>query len=165
MGQLGLGLFYVGFVLIINAIWLLGKTSAKSVIPMNLFVAGVQIAGVLTIIFTSESLTDFYVAAATLLFTFTYLHVAINNAFDLDGHALGWYCVLVVIFAVPAGLLSLPDVGLLILWWMWATLWFAFFLLLALDKNILRPTAWWTLVNGIVTGVAAYFILIGLWPW
>ena len=165
MGFLGLGLFYVGFVLVINALWLLGKISAKSVIPMNFFVAGVQIAGVVRIIFTGEELSEFYGAAATLLFTFTYLYVAFNNIFNLDVKGLGWYCVLVAIFAVPAGLLSLPDIGLLILWWMWAILWFMFFLLLALERNIGKPTAWWTLVTGIVTGVAAYFILIGLWPW
>jgi len=54
---------------------------------------------------------------------------------------------------------------LAILWFMWATLWFMFFLLLALEMNIGKLTAWWTLINAIATFLGAYFTLTTLWPW
>jgi hypothetical protein len=60
---------------------------------------------------------------------------------------------------------ALPDIGLCILWLMWASLWFVFFLLLGLEKNIAKGVAVWVLVNAIVTGVSGYLILIEVWPW
>jgi hypothetical protein len=48
---------------------------------------------------------------------------------------------------------------------MWAILWFMFFLLLGLKKNMGKSVAHWTMVNAIVTGVSGYLILIKLWPW
>ncbi|MDD5498598.1 MAG: AmiS/UreI family transporter, partial [Dehalococcoidales bacterium] len=74
--MLGLGLWYVGFVLFINAIWMFGKMSNKAIIPMNIFVAVVQVAGVMAVIFTGKETSEFYNAALTLLFAFTYLYVA-----------------------------------------------------------------------------------------
>lgn len=36
--MLGLALLYVGFVLIINGLWILGKLETRSVAPLNFFV-------------------------------------------------------------------------------------------------------------------------------
>jgi putative amide transporter protein len=163
--MLGLGLWYVGFVLFINSIWMLGKMSAKAVIPMNIFVAIIQLGGVYRVIFTSTETADFYGAALTLLFSFTYLYVAATQIWNLDAKGLGWYCLPVAVIAVPAGLMSLATPLLALLWFMWATLWFMFFLLLALEKNIGKITAWWTLINGIACLVAAFGTLTKLWPW
>ena len=163
--MLGLGLWYVGFVLFINAIWMLGKMSNKAVIPMNIFVAVVQVAGVMAVIFTGKETSEFYNAALTLLFAFTYLYVAATQIWNLDGRGLGWYCLPVAILAIPAGIQSLSTPGLALLWFMWSTLWFMFLLLLGLGKNIGRQTAWWALVNSIVTFVGAYFTLTEMWPW
>lgn len=161
----GLGLLYVGFVLFINSLWMLGKIQAKAVIPMNIFVAIVQLGGVFRAIFTGVEMVEYYVAAVTLLFTFTYLYVAATNIWNLDVKGLGWYCLPVSIIAVPAGFIALPAIGLAILWWMWATLWFMFFALLALDWKIGKLTAWWTMVNAVATGLGAFLTLTGVWPW
>jgi hypothetical protein len=163
--MLGLGLWYVGFVLFINAIWMLGKMSNKAAIPMNIFVAVIQVAGVMAVIFTGKEPTDFYGAALTLLFAFTYLYVAATQIWDLDARGLGWYCLPVAILAIPAGIQNLATPGLALLWFMWSTLWFMFFLLMGLGKNIGRQTAWWTLVNAIVTFAGAYLTLTEIAPW
>jgi hypothetical protein len=163
--MLGLGLWYVGFVLFINAIWMLGKMSNKAVVPMNIFVAVVQIAGVMAIIFTGKETSEFYSAALTLLFAFTYLYVAATQIWNLDPRGLGWYCLPVAILAIPAGIQNLATPGLALLWFMWSTLWLMFFLLLGLGKNIGRQTAWWTLVNATVTFIGAYFTLTEIWSW
>lgn len=157
---------YVGFVLIINSLWMFGKISAKAVIPMNIFVAAIQISAVARIMWfmPDATMADFSLAAAILLFSFTYLYVAATQAFNLDPRGLGWYCLPVSVFAVPLGYWALPDVGWAIIWWMWSSLWFMFFLLLGLNKNIGRGTRWWTLINGVVTGGAAFAVLNGYWP-
>ncbi|HAS05165.1 MAG TPA: transporter [Dehalococcoidia bacterium] len=163
--MLGLGLWYVGFVLFINALWMMGKMSNKAVIPMNIFVAVIQIAGVFVIIAIGKETADFYGAALTLLFAFTYLYVAATQIWNLDGKGLGWYCLPVALIAIPTGFQNLATPGLALLWFMWATLWFMYFLLLGLGKNIGKPTAYWTMINAIVTFVGAYFTLTETWPW
>ncbi|NAZ18151.1 transporter, partial [Glutamicibacter soli] len=45
-------------------------------------------------------------------------------------------------------------------WLIWGVLWFMYFLLLALGRPILRPTAWVTLLAGIVTGWLPGFLLL-----
>jgi len=163
--MLGLGLWYVGFVLFIIALWMLGKMSNKAVIPMALFVAALQLGGVFKVIFTGIEPGEFFGAALTCLFAFTYLYVAATQIWNLDVRGLGWYCLPVAIIAVPAGLMSLATPLLALLWFMWASLWFMFFLLLALGKNIGNLTAWWTLINAIWVLVGAFTTLTGLWLW
>jgi len=166
VGMLGLALLYVGFVLFVNALMLLGKLNGKHVAPMNLFTGGVIVAGVMrTVVLQGEGITPYFYAMQSLLFGFTYLWVAINSIWDLDGEGLGWYCLLVAIVAVPTAYTALPDMGLVVLWVMWASLWFMFFLLLGLGKAIVKGTGYWTMVNAVVTGVAGYLILIKAWPW
>ena len=161
------GIMYVGFVLIINSLYMMGKISAKAIVPMNIFTASLLLSTVVRIMFYTPDATmdDFSVAAAICLFAFTYLYVAANQIFKLDPKGLGWYCLPVSCFAVPLGFWALPDVGMAILWWMWASLWFMFFLLFALKKNIESPTKWWSLANGIATGGSAFAILNSHWPW
>jgi len=166
MGMLGCALVYVGFVLFINALMLYGKLDGKHVVPMNLFTGILIFFGVMrTVFLQGEGILPYFFAMQSLLFAFTYLWVGINSIWDLDGKGLGWYCLLVAIVALPTAFTALPDVGLVILWLMWCSLWFMFFLLLGLGKEIAKVTAHWTLVNAIVTGLAGYLILIKVWPW
>jgi len=82
---------YVGFVLIINSLWMFGKINVKAVIPMNIFVAAIQIAAVIRIMWfmPDATMADFSLAAAILLFSFTYLYVAATHTFNLDTRGLG----------------------------------------------------------------------------
>jgi hypothetical protein len=73
--------------------------------------------------------------------------------------------MLVTVVAVPTAFTALPDTGMLVLWLMWASLWFMFFLLLSLRVKIAKITGYWTIVNAVVTGAAGYTILIKVWPW
>ena len=166
MGMLGCALVYVGFVLLINGIWLLGILEDKHVIPMNIFTGLLIFAGVMrTVVFQGQEITPYFFAMQSLLFAFTYLWVAVNIIWNLGGKGLGWYCLLVAIVAVPTAFTTFPDIGLFILWLMWASLWFMFFLLLGLGKEIGKSTGTWTVINAIATGVSGYLILIKVWPW
>jgi hypothetical protein len=164
--MLGCSLLYVGFVLFINALWLLGTLEDKHVIPMNLFTGVLVFAGVMrTVVWEGSQITPYFYAMQSLLFAFTYLWVAINATWNLDSKGLGWYSLLVACVALPTAFTVFPDTGMFILWLMWATLWFMFFLLLGLGKNIAKATGIWAMINGIATGGSGYFILTKTWPW
>lgn len=166
MGMLGCALVYVGFVLFINGIWLLGILEDKHVVPMNLFTGALIFAGVMrTVVWEGVNITSYFYSMQSLLFAFTYLWVGINVIWNLAGKGLGWYCLLVAIVAFPTAFTAAPDLGLVILWFMWCSLWFMFFLLLGLGKNIAKATGIWTVINAVVTGGAGYLILIKVWPW
>ena len=166
MGMLGCALVYVGFVLFINGIWLLGKLEDNHVIPMNIFTGVLIFAGVMrTVVWEGTEITPYFYSMQSLLFAWTYLWVAINCIWKLDGKGLGWYCLLVSIVATAVSFTAFPDIGLFILWIMWATLWFMFYLLLGLGKDIGRITGTWTVINAIVTGGSGYLMLIKVWPW
>jgi hypothetical protein len=75
---------------------------------------------------------------------------------------------MVTLLAVPTGwfVWQLGDVGLAALWWIWAVLWAAFWLLLGLQRSeFTKPVGWYTLVVGVGTGAAGYLMAAQLWPW
>ena len=100
------GLFFVGAVLFINGAMLLGWVDARSAVPMNFFVGGLQMVTPTYLIFTANGDADTILSAGALyLFAFTYLYVALNISFDLDGTGLGYFCLFVFLSAlVYAGL-------------------------------------------------------------
>ena len=69
---------------------------------MNLFVGLLQvITPPLYLIFTARGDQAVIIGASGLfLFGFTYLYVAMNNAFDYDGTGLGYFSLFVAISAV-----------------------------------------------------------------
>lgn len=88
--MLGCALVYVGFVLFINGIWLLGVLDDKHVIPMNVFTGLLIFAGVMrTVVLQGEEITSYFFGMQSLLFAFTYLWVAINVIWNLEGKGLG----------------------------------------------------------------------------
>jgi len=166
VGMLGVALVYVGFVLFMNGLMVLGKLNAKHVFPMNFFTGFLIVSGVMrTVLFHGNEITSYFYAMQSLLFGFTYLWVGINSLWNYDGKGLGWYCLLVSVVAVPTSFTAMPDAGLVVLWLMWASLWFMFFLLLGLGKAIEKLTGYWTIANAVLTGIAGYTILTGTWPW
>ena len=61
MGMLGCALVYVGFVLLINGLWLLGVLEEKHVIPMNAFTGILIFAGVMrTVVWEGQQITPYF---------------------------------------------------------------------------------------------------------
>ena len=165
----GLALFYVGAVLILNGLWMLGRIGDREISPINFFTGGVTLLVALKLAFgDGADAASIRAAAFSLLFSFTYLWVAINRHNGADGRGLGWFSLFVAITAVPVAIDTLAaarstwDVWLGISWAAWAFLWLLFFLLLALKKPLTRFTASTAIVQGVLTGwVPGYLLLVG----
>lgn len=170
------GLLYVGAVLFVNGLALVGLVQAKAMIPMNLFVGILQVVTPFYLIFTADGNQGTIVGASGLfLFGFTYLYVAMNNAFDLDGSGLGWFSLFVAIaaviyawwnfanYAALAGTDSAVGDLLGVLWSSWAVLWLFFWLVLGLGKEGLTVfTGAWTAAQGIYTGLVPAVVLLNV---
>ena len=163
------GLLFVGAVLFINGAMLLGWVDAKSAAPINFFVGALQVITPTYLIFTANGNADTILAASGLyLFAFTYLYVALNLTFGLDGTGLGYFCAFVVACAlVFAGLNfgRFGDNGFGVIWLYWAFLWALFFLVLGLKRERLtRYTGAVCAIQGWVTGtIPAFLLLTGTW--
>lgn len=162
------GLLFVGAVLFINGVMLLGWVDARSAAPMNFFVGALQILTPTYLIFTANGDADTILAASGLyLFSFTYLYVAINLTFDLDSTGLGYFCLFVAVTALVFSALNftrLADPAFGVIWLYWAFLWLLFFLLLGLKwEGIGRYTGAVCAIQGWVTGwIPALLLLIGV---
>lgn len=163
--MIGLILLYVGAVLFVNGVWLLGKIDSREIAILNVFTGFV---GVIVAVFAvaQGDLVSIQLAAYVLLFAFTYLWVAYNQFIKAEGSGLGWYCLFVAITAVPVAVITLEGadsaflVWLGINWTAWAVLWFLYFLLLALKKPISRFTAYVTSLEGIATAWIPGFLIL-----
>ncbi|MDV6012425.1 AmiS/UreI family transporter [Haloechinothrix sp. LS1_15] len=172
---IALVLLYVGAVLVVNGIWLLGHIADREVGVLNTFAGGIGLISAITVavVGTIEgNLASIELAAYILLFAFTYLWVAINQYLDVDGRGLGWYCLFVAITAVPTAWLTFTAADgqpwltwLAVNWAVWAVLWFLYFLLLAQRLAITRLAAAVTLLAGVGTAwLPAYLLLNELLP-
>jgi len=186
--MLGLVLLYVGAVLVINGIWLLGQARVatageagaasaeahptfiqnREITVLNIFTGfvGVVAAVTLTVQGSIEDEIDSIRGAGyILLFAFTYLWVAANNFLNAGGRGFGWYCLFVALTAIGIYTFSNADgndasIYLGVDWFAWSLLWFLFFLLLALDRPIARLAGWVAVLEGIGTSwVFAILIL------
>lgn len=164
---LGFLLFYVGAVLFLNGLWLMGKIEDREIVVINI-VSGLVAGGVVVKgAFGADATADLVRAAAlTLMFSTTYLWVAYNRLVTVDGRGLGWFSLFVAISTVPVFLRALAGAGspfeywLALNWLVWGVLWFMYFLLLATGRPILNQTAWVTMISGIVTGWIPGFLLL-----
>ncbi|WP_449193139.1 AmiS/UreI family transporter [Thauera sp.] len=166
---LGLSLFYVGAVLILNGLWMLERIGDREISIINLFTGGLTLLVALRLAFGADAdSASIRAAALSLLFSFTYLWVAYNRFTGADGRGLGWFSLFVAITAVPVAIDSLGQAASAWDWWLglswaaWAVLWLLFFLLLALQKRIVRLTAAVAIGQGIFTGwLPGYLLLTG----
>ncbi|MGP5220458.1 AmiS/UreI family transporter [Arthrobacter rhombi] len=159
------GLLYVGAVLFINGLMLIGVVSGKSAAVMNFFVGGMQVIFPTLIIAQSGGDTTIIFGAAGLyLFGFTYLYVGFNQIFGLSGEGLGWFSLFVTVCALVIGTLqftALADPVFGAIWYLWAVLWFLFFLLLGLGMESIGVfTGWFTIVVAHVTGTIPALLLL-----
>jgi len=163
------GLFYVGAVLIINGLMLLGVVSAKAASPLNLFVGALQV--VVPTVLMIQSADVLVVADATplYLFGFTYLWVGINTAADWDMRGLGWFSLFVAVSALALsgynGLIR-ADEPFAVIWLYWAVLWFLFFCVMGLElAHLSRFTGWFAIITGIVSAaIPGALQATGHWP-
>ncbi|QCI63984.1 AmiS/UreI family transporter [Phreatobacter stygius] len=164
---LGLNLLYVGAVLFLNGLWLLGKVDDKEIVVINIVSGFVTLCVSLSFAFgPGANAASIKAAALILLFTTTYLWVAYNRFVAVDGRGLGWFSLFVAITVTPISVLSFTsaqstiDVWLGFNWAIWAIVWFMFFLLLALKRPIQHATGFATLAAGVVTGWLPGFLLL-----
>jgi hypothetical protein len=161
------GLLYVGAVLFINGLMLLGIIPGKSAAILNFLVGTMQVVFPTLIILQSNGDPAVIFGAAGLyLFGFTYLYVGILQMTGISGEGLGWFSLFVAVCAVVIGYLQFtltadPVFG--VIWWVWAVLWTLFFLLLGLNKSSLtRMTGWFTVFISHLTGtIPAFLLLLG----
>jgi putative amide transporter protein len=135
---LGVVLLYVGAVLVVNGIWLLGQARAAEARPtptaggagavaaeahplfienrevavLNIFTGFVGVVAAVTLAVQgneNEDIASIRAAGYILLFAFTYIWVAFNQFLNVRGHAFGWYCLFVAITAVFAGIYTFSN--------------------------------------------------------
>src|SRR4051794_1350923 len=163
------GLLYVGAVLAINGLMLLGYVEARSAAPLNLFVGALQVVTPTYLIFTAGGDQATILAASGLyLFGFTYLYVGINLLAGLDGTGLGWFSALVACSAVVYAGLNFgrfDDPAFGVIWLIWAVLWGLVWAVLGLGRDSLtRFTGAVAIVAGLITAAApAFLLLTGVW--
>jgi putative amide transporter protein len=163
------GLFYVGAVLFVNGLMLLGRVDPRSAAFLNLFVGALQVV-VPTVLLTQAQGDPAQVLAAAglYLFGFTYLYVGLNLLCGADSTGLGWYSLFVAVAAIGfsfVNFVQLDDWPFGVIWLYWAFLWLLFFLLLGLKKEHLGAyTGWVAVVQGWVTAAIPGFLLFtGYW--
>ncbi|TQM66564.1 AmiS/UreI family transporter [Actinomadura hallensis] len=159
------GLLYVGAVLFVNALMMLGRVEARSAAIMNLFVGGMQVVlPTLLLVAAGDDTTAVTAAAGIYLFGFTYLYVGIGLLAGLDTTGVGWFSLFVSVAAIVFAGVNFFDVRdhpFGVIWLCWSFLWFLFFLVLGLKRDELtRYTGWVTLANAAGTTTLPAFLLL-----
>lgn len=169
--MLGLVLLYVGAVLYINGLSMLGKINPKEAAIMNLFTGAISF--IVALFYMADgNLILVQSAAYGLLFSFTYLWVAYNNLTKQDGRGLGWFSLFVAITALfitydtYMNASTFFDRWFVFCWAMWAILWGLFFVIGALQKaDWAKFTAVFTIIVAITTAwLPGYLLLSGHMP-
>ncbi len=163
------GLLYVGAILFLNGLMLLGLVEARAAAPLNFFVGGLQVITPTYLIFTSGGDANTILSASGLyLFGFTYLYVGFNLLVGLDGTGLGWFSAFVAGCAIVYAGLNFgrfDDPAFGVIWLYWAVLWGLFFVVLGLKREeFTRFTGAVAVDAGIFSGaVPAFMLLTGVW--
>jgi len=158
------GLLYVGAILFLNGTMLLGWIDGKSAAPLNIFVGLLQVVTPTYLIINANGdMKQILAASGLYLFGFTYLYVACNLMWGLDGSGLGMFSIFVAVAAVVFSAISFdagdPVFG--VIWLYWAYLWLLFFLLLARKRDGLgRYTGAVAAIEGWTTGAIPAFLLL-----
>jgi acid-activated urea channel len=168
----GIGLLYVGCVLLLNGVGMLQKFQPRAIAVMNFFTGGLYVVVnaivLLVAVQSNAEPTVFYGVATSMLFGFTYLFVGFTNWFELDGRALAWYCFFVGVTTIPCSLLSFQsgDVRFGVIWLVWGYLWLLYWVTGAFSK--VKPGTFLVPISTILVAVATcwipgYLLLAGLW--
>ena len=161
---------FVGIVLINNGACTLWKVQPKAAAVMNVFVGGLSVF----INFVSLVRGDYYAAGTGLLFGFTYLFVAANNIFGLDGKPFAVFSSFVAVNAVIFGFVEgisgsealgiSPDWRWAVIWWLWAILWGSAFVTDILKKDLGKFVPVLQIIEGVITAwIPGVMMLLGVW--
>lgn len=161
-----IGLLYVGAVLIINGVMLLGVMTGRDAAPLNLFVGAMQVFTPTLMVVGAQGDDAVILAASGLyLFGFTYLWVGINALAGLPARGLGWFSLFVAVAAIGFAGATWAQGGrvFVVIWILWAVLWMLFFLVLGLEKQgLTRFTGAVAVTEGIGTAaIPAWLSLTG----
>ncbi|MDF2610725.1 MAG: AmiS/UreI transporter [Lachnospiraceae bacterium] len=168
----GIGLIYVGCVLLINGVGMINKYDSKALAVMNFFTGGIyviiNIINLANAVFTGQEIGAFYGVGTSMLFGFTYLFVGFTNLFKLDGGPLAWYCFFVGINTIPSSYLSFQsgDTRFGVIWLIWGALWLLYWVAGGLTKIKLNDklVPWSTILVGIFTcWIPGYMLLANWW--
>lgn len=163
------GLLYVGAILFINGLALMGIVKGSGSTPLNWMVGFLQVLTPTYLIFTANGNADqIFGAAGLYLFGFTYLYVAFTNTWGHDQTGLGYYSLFVAVVAVGYAVVNViryADYASAASWLLWAFLWLLFYLLMGRGQAEL---GWFTglvaAIQGWITGtIPAFLGLIGVW--
>ncbi|MFD3452341.1 AmiS/UreI family transporter [Streptomyces sp. NPDC058691] len=163
------GLLFVGAVLFMNGLLLLGKADPRSAAVFNLFIGALQVLTPTYLIFTAGNDQDKILSASGIyLFGFTYLYVGIVLLAGMDNICVGYYSLFVAVVALGysfANFHLLKDYPFGVIWLYWSFLWGLFFLLFGLRRTELTTyVGWVTAIEGWITGVIpAALLLSGYW--
>jgi len=168
---LGVGLLYVGAVLLLNGIGRIKKYSLKSLSIMNFFTGGLYVLitciNLAFDVFREQQIDSFYNVATGMLFGFTYLFVGVTDWLDLDGGPLAWYSLFVGINTIPCSYIAYQqgDIRFCVIWLAWGFLWFLNFIEGAVS-NIKLPSKLVPVVSilvGVFTCWIPGFMLLANW--
>jgi hypothetical protein len=162
------GLMFVGAVLFVNGLLLLGKIDGKGAGVFNLFVGALQTAVPFYLIATATNTNDILLDSGIFLFGFTYLYVGIGNLAGTPPIGLGWYSAWVALMAAAFGITNIVkfhDTTIGLLWLQWSVLWGLFWVVLGLGvRRLTSFTGWLTLILSFTTcTVPGFLLLLGEW--
>jgi len=162
------GLLLSGAALFLNSLVILGKVEMKSAGVFNLFVGALQIIiPFYLIVISDQSNWTVYSYAATFLFGLTYLYVGVTFIKGMDSSGLGWFCMwvaIIALFYMVISLVQFHDVVNALTWFMWALLWYLFFVLNTQKKNINQYLGRIAFVQSWVTlTLPSLFYFMGVW--
>ena len=169
--MLGLVLLYVGAVLVINGLAMLGRIAPREAAILNIFTGVVSFSASFYAIFFQGG-EEIAIGAFGLLFAFTYLWVAYNNLTGQDGRGLGWFSLFVAITVLPLfwqvwqGAETFGAQWLALNWAAWSVLWFSFFVIGVCGKpHLTGKVALLAIAQGVVTAwVPGLLILLQRFP-
>lgn len=162
------GLLLSGAALFLNSLVILGKAEMKSAGVFNLFVGALQIIIPFYLIMISDqSNWTVYSYAPTFLFGLTYLYVGVTFIKGMDSSGLGWFCIwvaIIALFYMVVSFVQFHDVVNALTWFMWALLWYLFFVLNTQKKNINQYLGRIAFVQSWVTlTLPSLFYFMGVW--
>lgn len=161
------GLLYVGAVLFINGLVMLGVVAPRSAAVLNLLVGALEcIIPTIMMIQANGNPTVILASSGLFLFGFTYLYVGIGSFTNLEPHGLGWFSLFVSGAAIVYAILSFTigkDPVFSVMWLSWAVLWLLFFLVLGIERQRLTSFTGWSviLLSQPTCTIPAFLILSG----